>query len=207
MVLTFKDYLDFTWDPSEFLIGKPVFINGKPDQDQPLPRGRDWRIKTLFNKNAYEKNILCYCSFTISTNPRKLRYKIKSLLEDKPFVNFGNIYDSWEFERNQSDNENYINYIKRSKFCVSPEGNGIDCFRTWDALYEKSIPIVVDSEIMRRYQDLPILYTKDYTDITEDYLNDFYEKALTTKYDFSKLFLSYWRFHMSDERLSHFIHL
>ncbi len=205
MVLKLKEYLNFNWDSSEFIMGKPVFINGKPDQDQPIPRGRDWRIKSFFNTDKFEKNILCHCSFTLSTNPKKLRYKVVELLKDKTFITFGNVYDSWEFTRGASDNENYINCVKRSKFCVSPEGKGVDCFRTWDALYEKCIPIVIDSEIMRRYDDLPILYTKDYTEITEDYLNDFYEKALETHYDFSKLFLTYWKSKFSNKELSQYI--
>ena len=53
MVLKLKEYLNFNWDSSEFIMGKPVFINGKPDQDQPIPRGRDWRIKSFFNTDKF----------------------------------------------------------------------------------------------------------------------------------------------------------
>ena len=206
MVLKFREYLQFHWDKDDFIIGKNVIgANGKPDQDQPTPRGRDWRLEKFFNNIIYEKEILCFCSFTLSTNPTKIRYQVSKTCSDKDFITFGNIYKSWKYDRGFSENDSYIKALKMSKFCISPEGNGVDCFRTWDALYEKSIPIVMESKIMRRYQDLPILYTKNYTEITEDFLNDFYQKALDTEYDFSKLFKSYWKYKIGDSGLQKYI--
>ena len=39
----------------------------------------------------------------------------------------------------------------------------------------KTIPIVTDC-VALHFQDLPILYSKDFTEITEDYLNEKYEE-------------------------------
>jgi hypothetical protein len=38
------------------------------------------------------------------------------------------------------------------KFCICPEGNGVDTHRFWEALYLKVIPIVLDSELVRAFQ-------------------------------------------------------
>jgi hypothetical protein len=77
------------------------------------------------------------------------------------------------------------------KFVISPEGNGIDCHRHYEALIAGCIPIVESNPLIEsKYKGLPILYTKDYREITHEYLNDVYNKMLVTEYDFSKLFLS-----------------
>ena len=34
----------------------------------------------------------------------------------------------------------YLN-LKKSKFCICPEGNGPDCHRLWESLYLDVIPI------------------------------------------------------------------
>ena len=69
---------------------------------------------------------------------------------------------------------------------------GFDTMRLWEALYMKTIPIVTDCVALRHFQDLPILYSKDFTEITEDYLNEKYEEMKDKLWDNSKLFASYW---------------
>lgn len=82
------------------------------------------------------------------------------------------------------------------KFVISPEGNGIDCHRHYESLLAGSIPIIEEGNkelIIKKYgENMPILYTKDYSEITYEYLNDIYEQYLDKVYDFSKLFLSTW---------------
>lgn len=78
-----------------------------------------------------------------------------------------------------------------SKYSFSPEGNGLDCHRHYEALVFKSIPIVEDNpHIMKKYEGLPVLYTHDYSEINDEYLNQKYEEMLNLEYDFSKLFMS-----------------
>lgn len=87
--------------------------------------------------------------------------------------------------------EQYFDELSNYKFIISPEGNGIDCHRHYEALLSGCIPIIEDNEDMRRkYKDMPILYTKDYSEITEEYLEKKYEGILDTKYDFTKLFIT-----------------
>ena len=69
---------------------------------------------------------------------------------------------------------------------------GFDTMRLWEALYMKTIPIVTDCVALRHFQDLPILYSKDFTEITEDYLNEKYEEMKDKLWDNLKLFASYW---------------
>ena len=87
----------------------------------------------------------------------------------------------------------YFKSLPQYKFVISPEGNGIDCHRHYEALMAGCIPIVEDSELVRKkYGNAPILYTRDYSEINETYLTQKYEEMLKTQWDFSKLFIGYW---------------
>jgi hypothetical protein len=46
--------------------------------------------------------------------------------------------------------------------------------------------------IEEKYAGCPILYTSDYSEITEEYLLQKYSEMIDKTYDFSKLFLSYY---------------
>ena len=87
----------------------------------------------------------------------------------------------------------YYDRIARHKFVFSPRGNGIDCHRTWEALYLRTIPIVKSSICMNDFSDLPILFINNWDEIGYDFLVEKYEEISSTKYDLSKLKISYWR--------------
>jgi hypothetical protein len=89
--------------------------------------------------------------------------------------------------------DNYFEDLPKYKFVISPEGNGIDCHRHYEALMAGCIPIVeYNDHIQHKYQGCPILYTKDYTEITEEYLSKKYEEMIDTEYDFSRLMLDHY---------------
>lgn len=91
----------------------------------------------------------------------------------------------------QMDETIYFAALPHVKFVISPEGNGIDCHRHYEALLAGAIPIVEDHPgIRKKYEGCPILYTKDYSEITEEYLNKVWEHYIDFTWDFSKLFLS-----------------
>lgn len=95
---------------------------------------------------------------------------------------------------NQSINYNtYFKILPTYKFVISPEGNGIDCHRHYEALLAGCIPIVEHNEDIKvKYRNCPILYTNDYSEITEEYLKQKYEEMLDSEYDFECLFLNYY---------------
>ena len=74
---------------------------------------------------------------------------------------------------------------------ISPEGNGIDCHRHYESLMAGCIPIVEEhAGIREKYKGYPIVYTKDYSEITPDYLSSIYPSLLHQTWDFSQLILS-----------------
>ncbi len=85
----------------------------------------------------------------------------------------------------------YFKDLPAYKFIISPEGNGIDTHRTYEALMAGCIPIVEDDPLIRRkYGGCPILYTRDYSEITLAYLNEKYSAMIDEPYNFSSLYLS-----------------
>ena len=72
----------------------------------------------------------------------------------------------------------YLNKLKDHKFIISPEGNGVDCHRTWEALYLKTIPIV-DRSLVTEYfsQYFPMVLVNDWNTFSLDELKGVYENA------------------------------
>ncbi len=90
----------------------------------------------------------------------------------------------------------YVAHLNQYHFVASPTGNGLDCHRTWEALYLGVIPIVkrsVASEFFASLQ-LPIWLIDDWsemTTLTEITLKKRYEEILArSKTD--ALFITYW---------------
>ena len=72
--------------------------------------------------------------------------------------------------------KDYLRKLKTYKYCISPEGNGIDCYRTWEALYMKTIPICKRSILVEEFaKTFPIYIVDDWK-----YLN---VKDLEKQYD------------------------
>ena len=89
--------------------------------------------------------------------------------------------------------EEYFTKLPNYKFVVSPEGNGIDTHRTYEALIAGCIPIVQRNPLVEeKYRGCPVLFTDDYSDITEEYLQARYAEMIDATYDFSRLFMGYY---------------
>ena len=79
------------------------------------------------------------------------------------------------------------------KFVFSPRGNGVDCHRTWEALYLRTIPIVKKSTHMKEFEDLPIFFVDNWEEVCYTNLEQFYYKVKNNLYDLSKMKISYWK--------------
>jgi hypothetical protein len=129
---------------------------------------------------------LAMCAFLTHTDRRrrphgKNRDSILRTLEGLGYTN------------TPTDSNNYFSQLPAYKFVFSPEGNGVDCHRHYEALIAGAIPVVERCEIINwKYGDCPILYTDDYSECTPAYLEAKYTEMLDATWDFSKLFLSYY---------------
>lgn len=115
-------------------------------------------ILDFINKKSNKNNLL-YCNFNQSTNPR--RSFIKDYFKNK----------HWCLSRENIEYRDYIADINSSKFVISPNGNGIDCHRTWEILYSGSVPILEKSPcIINTYKDFNTIIVDNFLDVTEELL-------------------------------------
>lgn len=79
-------------------------------------------------------------------------------------------YDKYEFLSMTSPVEN-IKRLAKYKWCICPEGNGVDTHRLWEAMYLKCVPIVLRSpfiETLIHYTggELPICVVDSWNDLS-----------------------------------------
>jgi hypothetical protein len=133
---------------------------------------------------------------------------IKSLSIDKKNKAYGNFhfnmfakygYDRKDAYANINRNVTYYEPYKVSrtdswkkmieyKYVISPLGNGLDCHRTWEAIILGCIPIVKKSGLDPMYKGLSVLIVNDWSDITQELLDNFKPESTNIK----KIYLEYW---------------
>jgi hypothetical protein len=60
----------------------------------------------------------------------------------------------------------YLERLSSSLFCVSPAGHGVDCHRTWEALYVGTVPVVLRSPLTDANPDLPMVVLDDWAEFS-----------------------------------------
>jgi hypothetical protein len=162
------------------------------DKTSAIPIGlenRYWKrtdISVIKKHSNNSKESLLYLNFSLKTNPQ--RGKIMKNLLQKGF-----------HKNNKLPWADYIKDLSTHKFCISPNGNGVDCHRTWEALYLGVIPIVEKSIEMSYFNDLRILFVDSYDDISIDYLNQIYIDFQHNSFNTDKLSISYWERKIKEE--------
>ena len=148
--------------------------------------GKDSLQKAIYiDKLARQKikhDKLAYLNINPNTFPTERQFVI-DLFANSPKVTSKNSI-SWK---------EYYQDIASHKFVFSPRGNGVDCHRTWEALYLRTIPIVKKSIHMNEFCDLPIFFVEKWEDICYDKLNVFYEQVENQLYNLDKMKISYWK--------------
>lgn len=134
------------------------------------------------NSFCMSKTGLAYLNFNINTYP-KCRREVWDKYSKEDWVTTA---ESLTVEKFYFD-------LASHKFVFSPRGNGVDCHRTWEALYMKTIPIVKACQHMKEFEELPIFFVDNWKDICYNELNNFYEKVQDSLYDLDKMRISYWR--------------
>jgi len=188
MKMTLREWQKTT-KPISNLIYNCSVINGK-DEWVSFPIGLGWSIinnQDCLNKlmiGDHNQTILCAVSPNTDRKRRpsgKNRRLILNLLLKKGIVNFSLSYTD------------YFNCLSNYKFVISPEGNGIDCHRHYEALIAGCIPIIEDNiGIRQKYNGLPILFTNNYSEITPGFLEKCYNDMIDKEWDFSRLFLDFY---------------
>ena len=137
----------------------------------------------LYSQNEKEKSWrnLCYMNFSPSTcfDERTSLYEsMKSM--------------SWVTNKTGISHIEFAEDVYHHPFTLSPKGNGYDCVRTWEAIYLRSIPVIKRCTVMQHFEELPIVFVDDWSQVTESFLLDKLEDFRSRKFDMSKAKMSYW---------------
>ena len=154
------------------------------DKVQPLPIG----IPNTFEPNGgfkvaetKKRDIFVYVNFNISTNSK----------ERQPCWDYF-AKKEWTHLTSGRSYQDYLEDLSRSVFTISPPGNGLDCYRTWEALYLKCYPIVLGTTLNPLYEDLPVLVVNSWAEVTEEFLKKKKEEFDQREWSYEKAYSPYW---------------
>jgi hypothetical protein len=86
--------------------------------------------------------------------------------------------------------DEYLENFYHHNFMISPAGGGIDCVRTWETLYLKSIPIVKNHIVYEHFNDMPIAYINNWSEINPSWCDAQKEQLKNKSTD--RLDMQYW---------------
>jgi len=122
-----------------------------------------------------------YFNFNIYTNPAKRQPCYDMFKEKMEFLSMVPVAEN-------------VRRLAKYKWCICPEGNGVDTHRLWEAMYLRCIPVVVRSpfiDTLMHYTEgeLPIYVMNSWSDLTNLNFPNF-EPFFRDKFDSKWLKLS-----------------
>jgi hypothetical protein len=88
----------------------------------------------------------------------------------------------------------YLGDMAGCRWVVSPPGNGVDCHRTWEALYLGAVPIVLKTPSGASLHDgLPIIQLPDLAELRAESLEEAQGTHAGNEAQLARLKMSYWR--------------
>ena len=136
---------------------------------------------------SHERSLLCYGNFKFGMNDKYYTHERRNCFDQVPThlcrheTSIIPRKQTWEHQSHHA-------------FVLSPAGGGLDCHRTWEALILGCIPILrkLSPHFEKIFEDLPVLLVDNWTDITEELLQQTIDDFKTRTFRLEKLTLSYW---------------
>lgn len=181
-------YVNFLNDP-KLLAWFALNPNVEHPKLHPIPIGvanRHWPQGDVdmlhqVKNTTIEKSHLVYMNFAVATYPKE-RGLVFDLFKNAPYC----------YTQPAKGHGEYLRDVAASKFVLSPRGNGLDCHRTWEALWLGAIPIVRTSLLDPLFEGLPVWVVNEWTEVTEPLLQKKWAEHLVSQYDFEKIYFDYW---------------
>ncbi len=149
----------------------------------PLPSDQEIKIKSIKKRtkpaHLRDDKIFCNWHFSLSHGQRKDCFN--RVNKQLCFFQSSTIprYRSWELQT-------------EFKFVLSPNGQGIDCHRTWEALILGCIPIIQPSLVAEKlFKNLPVIVIDDWEALNQAFLLKKFD-FLNFNFDSDVLRLNYW---------------
>ena len=138
-------------------------------------------------KAGIEKDMRAFMCFNVATNPTD-RGAAQKYFSNKPWCSNMAGYNNIKLVKP------YFEEMAKHRFVISPEGNGLDVIRTWEAIYMGCIPIVKPHVFTKWYaRQLPIIVVNSWEDVTPEFLEKMYDEMKDATYNFELLRMSFWK--------------
>jgi|10_taG_2_1085330.scaffolds.fasta_scaffold00078_27 hypothetical protein len=125
-------------------LANPKWPHGNPEVFE--------KVRNDLVNGKIKKDKLFYVNFDIYSNiPERQKCLREANLELEPKLDF----------------ESYLREVARSYFVISPDGNGIDCHKNWEALYLDSVPVVSKGINVNYFKDkgIPFLIVDEWAEL------------------------------------------
>jgi hypothetical protein len=128
------------------------------------------------------KQDVIYCNFGVGTNPTRISIHKRvaasgaiSMAPGKPF-------------------RRYLADLAQCRWCLSPPGGGLDCHRTWEALYLGVVPIVArTAQGAALYDGLPVIRIEDLGGLSLGSIKEEQAKLEAQTFEPVRLTMAHWR--------------
>jgi hypothetical protein len=126
---------------------------------------------------------LIYCRLTLTqTQHGKERRDLVELNKNNPI---------FTMQLNAVSAEEMYRNMKSHIFTACPAGEGKDCLRTYETIIIGGIPIWSDCPELRHFEDLPVVYTKDWN-LTRQWCETSLDELKNRKTSTDRMRMSYW---------------
>ena len=141
----------------------------------------DRMIERIEGCRKSERTRLAYMNYNVYNNPNERQPLFRKFAREN--------WVTAELKKNPQDFVSYLENLIQHRFVFSPEGNGTDCHRPWEALYMGCIPILKRNFHTNHYEGkVAAMFVDDWNEVTEESLNNFKcDTALT-----QNLYWKYW---------------
>lgn len=152
------------------------------------PSEQEYELNTIIAsaRPVWERNIKCYSNSHLNNYPNSpFGYTRNDVVNDVPA-------DVVYYEKTITKRIDSWREQVKYAFVISPNGMGMDCHRTWEAILLGCIPIVRKSAIVPLYNDIPVLVVDEWSDITQELLDRSIKTFSELEFSYDKLTMKYW---------------
>jgi hypothetical protein len=168
----------------------PIGLENKHLRRNGIGRNFALREDRVFQVNSFQgNNTDVFSSFNISNNLVE-RSKAKNEV----------LRSGYKFTEPNLSRRKYQRSVRRSRFVISPPGNGSDCHRTWEAIYLGAIPIVlkryINADLLELFPIIAVNEWEEFLESSSDEKND-----LANHFDglvYPAMAIDYWKVALRD---------
>ena len=146
-------------------------------------------------KSRYESNDVLVANYK-KTHSAALREKIY----DGFLINMCNVLSNATMNTTKvctkgrpMNQSTWFQELVKHRFVASPSGISIDTHFTWDALLAGCIPIIPRSKLSPLFADLPVWIVDDWTEVTDEAVENKAQEMINQNYHWDKLFADGWK--------------